>query len=79
MPDESSIRFPDQSDRLYEEAQEFRRLSPDERLLQMLDLIACGETLMPNSPKREVARKLREQSEAEWQDAIKKFIARHHG
>jgi hypothetical protein len=73
----SPISFPNQADRIYEEASEFRRLSPDDRLSRMLDLIASGETLMARSPKREIASKLREQSEADWQRAFKQLFADH--
>jgi hypothetical protein len=74
---QSPIPFPDQADLIYEESREFRRLSPDERLSRMLDLIASGEMLMSLSPKREIAERLREQSELEWQFAFKQLFARH--
>jgi|GEM_PF-706179 len=70
-------RFPDPAERIHEEAAAFRQLSPDERLLRMLDLIASGETLAALSPKRNTARRLREQSESEWQHAFKELFARH--
>jgi hypothetical protein len=70
-------RFPDQAEQIHEEALAFRRLSPDERVLRMLDLIASGATLAAISPKQDAARRLREQSEAEWQRAFKELFARH--
>jgi hypothetical protein len=70
-------RFPNRAEQIHEEALAFRRLSPDERVLRILDLIASGATLAAISPKREAARRLREQSEADWQRAFKELFARH--
>ena len=71
------IRFPREADTIYEQAEAFRRLSPTERLLAILDLIASGVTLMAQSPNAEAARHLREAQEAEWQRVQKELFARH--
>ena len=77
MPLDLPYRFPNEADKIHEEAQAFRRLSPDERMTRILDLIGSGELLMAASPKREVAQRLRERDEAEWQRRMKELIARH--
>ena len=70
-------RFPSEREKIREEALEFRKLSPDERFTRILDLIGSGELLMASSFKREVAQRLREQDEAEWQRRMKELIAQH--
>jgi hypothetical protein len=71
------IRFPREADTIYEQAAAFRRLSPTERLLAILDLIASGVALMAQSPNAEAAQRLREAQEAEWQRVQKELFARH--
>lgn len=70
-------RFPREADKIYDEAQAFRRLSPGERLGRICDLIAFGRTLMQDSPKRDVAQRLRERDEAEWRRAMQELFQRH--
>ena len=71
------IRFPSEADRIYEEAQAFRRLPPQERVRMMFDLIASGMRMLETSPKRETARRWHEAQEAEWQRIQKELFARH--
>jgi hypothetical protein len=70
-------RFPSEADKIFEEAQAFRRLSPDERFRQIFDLIACGLAMLEQSPQREAAERFRQQQEAEWQARLKEFFKRH--
>lgn len=77
MPLDLPYRFPNEADKIYQEAQQFRRLSPDERVTRILDLIGSGEILMAASPKREIARRLRDQDELEWQRRMKELITRY--
>jgi hypothetical protein len=74
---ELPIRFPHEGDKIYEQAVSFRRRSPTDRLLALVDLIACGMTLLKESPQRDVALRLRRAQEAEWQRIQKELFARH--
>jgi hypothetical protein len=74
---DSSLRFPNQADVIHEEAVAFRRLSPGERLRVIADLMASGLALLEHSPRRDAARRLRDEAEAEWQRIQKELIARH--
>ncbi len=76
---EPPYRFPSEADKIYEEAEAFRRLSPTERFLKILGLIAFGKKLMEHSPNREAAQRLRQQDEEEWQRIQKELLARHGG
>ena len=71
------IQFPSEADKIYEDAQSFRRLSPQERVRTIFDLIASGMHMLESSPKRETARRMREADEAEWQRIQKELFARH--
>ncbi|HUG91049.1 MAG TPA: hypothetical protein VML55_09460 [Planctomycetaceae bacterium] len=77
MPLDLPYRFPDEAQKIREEALEFRRLSSEERFARIFDLIASGQVLMAASPKREIAQRLREQDEAEWQRRMKELITRY--
>jgi hypothetical protein len=77
MPLDLPYRFPDEARKIREEALKFRRLSPDERFTRILDLIGSGAMLMADSPKRDIARRLREHDEAEWRRRIKELINNH--
>jgi hypothetical protein len=72
-----AIRFPSEADTIYEEAEAFRQLSPTDRLLAILDLIAPGAELMRHSPNAEAAHVLRQADEAEWQRVQKELFKRH--
>jgi hypothetical protein len=71
------IRFPNQADAIYQEALAYRRLSPTERLLALLDLIASGAALLEHSPHRAESARLHEAQEAQWQAIQKELFARH--
>jgi hypothetical protein len=71
------IKFPSEADKIYREAQAYRRLSPTDRLLALLDLIASGMAILEQSPQREAAEALREAQEAEWRRIQKELFARH--
>jgi hypothetical protein len=71
------IEFPSEADKIYREAQAYRRLSPTDRLLTLLDLIASGMAILEHSPQREAAEALREAREAEWRRIQKELFARH--
>lgn len=77
MSNRLPYNFPNEADRIYAEAQEFRRLSSNERWMRIFDLIDTGEAIMSHSPHREAALQLRAESEAEWQRRMKELFRRH--
>lgn len=72
-----TIQFPNDADVIYEQATAYRRLSPTERLLALLDLISSGAALLEHSPHRDVSARLRDAQEAEWQKIQKELFAHH--
>jgi hypothetical protein len=74
---EFPIRFPKQVDVIYERAVAFRRLTPTERFLRIRDLIASGQKLLEQSPRREAGRRLKQAQEDEWRRIQKELFARH--
>lgn len=71
------LRFPNEADKIYEAALRYRRLSPTERFLAIVDLIASGATLLAASPRRDAAARLRQAQEEEWRRIQKELFARH--
>jgi hypothetical protein len=71
------IQFPREADVIYERAQAYRQLSPTERFLVLLDVIAWGISLRNQSPKREIAIQLRREREAERRRIQQELIKRH--
>jgi hypothetical protein len=71
------VKFPREADKIFEEAEAFRRLSPSDRLLAILDLIASGLALLEHSPHREAGLRLKQAQKAEWRKAQKEFLTRH--
>ena len=61
------IQFSSEADKIYDEAQSFRQLSPEDRVRVIFDVIASGMHMLESSPKRQTARGLHEAEEAEWQ------------
>jgi hypothetical protein len=74
---ELPIKFPDEGDKIYEEAQAFRRLSPGEKWAVFMDLLALGESIMKASPNRESIKRLQQEHEDQWQMAQRELFARH--
>ena len=71
------IRFPREADTIYEQAEAYRRLSPTDRLLAILDLIASGVALLRQSPDSKARESLRQAEEAEWQRLQGELFKRH--
>ena len=74
---ELPIQFPREADVIYKRAQAYRQLSPTERFLNLLDLIAFGIALRNQSPKREFALQSRKEREAQWRRIHKELFARY--
>jgi hypothetical protein len=70
-------RFPNHADQIHEEAERFRKLTPTERFLAIVDLMASAEMLLAASPKREWALKHWEAQEQQWQQVHRQLFARH--
>jgi hypothetical protein len=70
-------RFPREADTIFERAKAYRRLTPTERFLRIVDLIASGFTLFEHSPHKEASRRWRQAQEDEWQRVQKELFARH--
>jgi hypothetical protein len=73
---EIPIHFPDERDKIYEAALAFRKLSPDERVLAILEVIAVGAAMIAASPNREAIERLQQEHEDAWQRAQKELFAR---
>ena len=74
---EIPIQFPDEGDKIYEEAQAFRRLSPDEKWAAIMDLLALGASIMKESPHKDAIKRLQQRHEDQWQEAQRELFARH--
>ena len=61
------LKFPNPADEAYARAQEFRRLSPEERWKQISELMELGMSMVRNSPKRAEIERRMEAQETEWQ------------
>ena len=70
-------QFPPHADQIYRDAMEYRRLSPTDRLLAIMDLMALTESMLATSPNRDYALRDRESQEQEWQRAYRELLARH--
>ena len=71
------MEFPNEADKVFEEAEAFRRMSASDRFLSMVDLIASGERLMLEAPRRDEARRIRQAQEDEWQRIHRDLFASH--
>ena len=71
------LRFPDHRDVIRQDAEAFRRLSPDDRVLRLLGFLACGRTLIAESPHCGVIREQQRRYEEAWQSAHRKLLEAH--
>ena len=77
MPVQLPYRFPNHADEIYEQAMDFRRLSPTRRLLAIVQMMPLGESMLSDSPYRDYALQQWDQQERQWQDAHRQVLARH--
>jgi hypothetical protein len=77
MPNSLPWRFPNERDRVEEEARRFRELPPGERLERIFDLIAFGQSFLASSSNRDVVRRLRERDEEEWRRRFHELIVQY--
>lgn len=62
----SPLRFPNPAEEAYARAQEFRRLSPEERWKQIAELMEFGMNMVRHSPRRAEIERRMEAQETEW-------------
>jgi hypothetical protein len=74
---EVPIQFPDEAEKIYQEALAFRRLSADEKWAVIMGLLALGESIMKASPNRKAIKLLQQEHEDQWQKAQRELFARH--
>ena len=74
---EIPVHFPAEREKIYEEAVAFRRLSPEERLSAIFDLVSLGASMMAESPHREAMKQLQQDHEDAWQKAQRALFAQH--
>jgi hypothetical protein len=71
------LQFPDPQEQARRRGEEFRRLSPDERLRQLFDTIETGMVLIRESKNRQTIDQQHLKREQEWQDIQKELIRRY--
>jgi hypothetical protein len=74
---EVPIHFPNEREKIQAEAAAFRRLSPEEKISAILDLISLGASMMEESPHKEAMERLQQAHEDAWQKAQKELFAQH--
>jgi phosphosulfolactate synthase (CoM biosynthesis protein A) len=72
-----SLKFPDHHEEARKRAEEFQRLSPDERWREMAAMMAFGSAMVKASPRRAAIEQRMEEQEQEWQRIQKELFARH--
>ena len=71
------LKLPSSADEMYARAQEFRRLSPDERWKQITDLMEIGMNMVHASPRRAEIERRMEAQEAEWKRLQRKVFSQY--
>jgi hypothetical protein len=71
------LKFPDHHEEARKRAEEFQRLSPDERWREMGAMMALGWAMVKASPHRAAVERMMEEQELEWQRIQKELFARH--
>lgn len=65
--DPRNLPFPNEADRIYEQSREFMRLSPEDRITAVFDVIVGGTKIIAASPRREAAAQRKIEYERQWQ------------
>ena len=73
------LKFPNPADEACARALEFRRLSPNERLKQIAEVMEFGLNIVRNSPKRAEIEQRMQAQEAEWQELQRKVFSQYGG
>jgi hypothetical protein len=77
MKIELPYRFPNAADQIHEEAEHFRRLSPTDRFLAIVDMMASAEVMLATSPHRQQMLKQCEAHEEQWRRFQQELFAQH--
>jgi hypothetical protein len=72
------LKFPSSTAEAYARAQEFRRLSPEDRWKQIAELMEMGMNMVHTSPRRAEIERRMEAQELEWKQLQRK-VFRHYG
>jgi uncharacterized pyridoxal phosphate-containing UPF0001 family protein len=72
---EIPIKFPDERHQIFEAAEAFRQLSTEERINEILGLMAIGFAMVEESPHREAIKRMQQADEDAWQNAQKELFA----
>ncbi|MCI0378973.1 MAG: hypothetical protein L0215_15300 [Gemmataceae bacterium] len=72
-------KFPDPQELARQRAEEFQRLTPDNRIREIMDTIETGMLLLRESPNRQRIDELFLQREANWQRLQKELFRKHGG
>jgi hypothetical protein len=70
-------RFPDPADQIYDEAQRFRKLSPTDRFLAIVDMMVAADMMLKTSPHREQILEQCREHEEQWQRFHRELFAKH--
>ena len=71
------IAFPNEADKIFEEASEFQKLPSEERFRILFEHIAAGMRLMEQSPNKAESERLQAAQERQWQEIQKELFRRH--
>ena len=71
------LKFPDHHEEARKRAEEFRRLSSDDRWREMAAMLAFGWAMVKASPRRAFIEQRMDEQEREWQRIQKELFARH--
>lgn len=71
------LNFPEAADVAYARAQEFQKLSADERLKQIEELMRIGLDMVRQSPRREEIQRRLESQELEWRQIQRQLFEKY--
>lgn len=71
------IPFPSEPEALYKQARAERRLTAQQRILAVADLVTAGETLARAGGVYEAQRQYQQRLEDEWRRCMREFIQQH--
>jgi hypothetical protein len=77
MKTDLPYRFPNVADQIHEEAEQFRRLSPTDRFLTIVDTMAAAEMMLATSPHRQQMLEQCEAYEEQWRRVHQQLFAEH--
>ncbi len=72
-------KFPSPLEESRARAEEFRRLSPEERWKQIADMMEMGLNMVRHSARRAEIERRMEAQELEWQRVQRELFSRHGG